>query len=106
MSRVTRKEALTVAQALRLFLRSSNLAAPHNYQRMNIAWENASGASKYTLKTFYREGKFYVTLGSSVVRNQLSFQKAALLEKMNSVLEQDELFIGNGSPAIKELILK
>ena len=46
-------------------------------------------------------------MNSSVLRSQLHFQKAALLENMNRLLGEDELFGGTpGQKYIKELIIK
>ena len=46
-------------------------------------------------------------MNSSVLRSQLYFQKAALLEKINSLLRKDELFSGgDGFKHVKELIIK
>ena len=105
-NRVQKKDAVSVGDALKLFLVSSKLAAPHNTYRVNLAWDAASGAAKYTLKRFYRDRKLFITLSSSAVRSQLSFQKDALVAKMNQILAEDELYIPDGEAAVKELILK
>ena len=49
-----------------------------------------------------------LTLKSSVIRNQLSFQKEALIEKMNATLSGDPLFTSDNRTVgfIKELVLK
>jgi hypothetical protein len=43
-----------------------------------------------------------------VVRSQLSFQRQALLDKVNALLAEDELYIRDrsGGDVVKELILK
>lgn len=105
-NRVTRKDAVSIADAIKLWLSQARLAPQHNSYRIALAWDQASGAAKYTIKRYYRDGKLFITVDSSVVRNQLSFQKKALVEKMNRILEEDELFISRGLPAIRELILK
>lgn len=105
-NRVTRKDAVSIADAIKLLLKKERLAAPHNAYRISLAWDMASGAALYTVKRFYRDGKLYITVDSSVVRNQLSFQKAALIDKMNRILSEDELFISGDSSPIKELVLK
>ena len=108
MSRVERKEPVTLGEALRLFIGQSRLSAGLNTRRIFAAWDEASGASKYTLKKFYRNGILYVTTSSSVVCSQLEFQKRALVEKMNTILSEDEFFIKDSSDSdfIKELKLK
>ncbi len=79
----------------------------HNTQRIFIAWNEVSGAQQYTIKRFFRDGKLYITLSSSVVCSQLSMQKDVLLKKINAAIAGDELYIGrqNEGP-VKELILK
>lgn len=108
MSRIERKQAVTAAEAIKMFIRSSGLLPAHNVRRVFLAWDEASGAAAYTQRKFFRDGKLYVTMSSSVVRGQLSFQKQGLLEKVNEILASDELFIPEGQRDgwVKELILR
>lgn len=95
-------------EVVNMYIKSMKLSAGLNTHRIFAAWDDASGAASFTLKRFFRDGKLYITLNSSVVRNQLSFQKDALLEKMNGILAKDELFTSDDSRVsyVKELILK
>ncbi len=106
--RIHRKEALSIAQAIKLLMKSEHLGATFNTRRIFNAWDEASGAAAYTLKRYFRDGTLHVTLSSSVVRNQLSFQKDALIEKINRILEQDELFDKENASVstVRELKLK
>ena len=106
--RLHRKEAVSMEDVVERFIKSMKLAAGLNTQRVFAAWDACSGAGPYTLKRFYRGGKLYITLTSSVIRNQLSFQKDALVEKMNAFLSQDALFTDDNRTVgyIQELILK
>lgn len=106
MSRVARKSALPLEELIHEFIRTSRLTPGLNTRRIFAAWDAASGAARYTVRRYFRDGRLYVTVDSSVVRSQLSFQREALLEKVNALLAQDELFTGDGSPAVQELILK
>lgn len=108
MSRVARKTALPLSDLIREYIRTSKLTAGLNMQRIFAAWDAASGAGRYTVRRFFRDGKLYITVDSSVVRSQLSFQRDALLEKINALLTQDELFTCDDPRAgcVKELILK
>lgn len=103
-----RKTALSVGDALKEFLKQSRLSPGLNTRRVFAAWDQASGAGPYTLKKFYRDGKLHITLSSSVIRSQLSFQRAVLLEKINEILASDELFSKDEASVgyVKELILK
>ena len=95
-------------QLVEEFIKSMRIAAGLNTQRVFAAWDACSGAGPYTLKRFYRGGKLYITLNSSVIRNQLYFQREILIEKMNAFLTQDNLFTADNRSVgfIEELILK
>ena len=108
MSRVARKTALPLSELIHEYLRASKLTSGLNTQRIFAAWDAASGAARYTVRRFFRDGRLYITVDSSVVRSQLSFQRQALLDKVNALLAEDELFIRDrsGEGVVKELILK
>ena len=105
--RLHRKEAVSMDEVVDRFIKGLKLAAGLYTQRVFAAWDACSGAGPFTLKRFYRGGKLYITLNSSVIRNQLSFQKDALVEKMNAFLSQDALFTADNRTVgyIQELIL-
>ena len=50
----------------------------------------------------------YCTISSSVVRNQLYFQRDVLVQKLNEYLDNDEMVIRDrvDGPIVKELILR
>jgi hypothetical protein len=106
--RLARKKALSMDEVVRLYIESMKLSPALNTRRIFAAWDAASGAAPYTLKRYFRDGRLYVTLSSSVVRNQLSFQSEALIGKMNEFLSEDSLFAGDDARVsyVKELILK
>ena len=62
----------------------------------------------YTSKRFYKDGKLYITVNSSVARSQLQFQKEILVERINENLRQDELFTKDDKLVgyVKQLIIK
>jgi len=101
-----RKKAITIAEAMMEYIRQAKLASGLNTRCIFKAWDEASGASSYTLKRFFRDGKLYVTLSSSVVRSQLSIQNRLLVEKINGILKENELFTPGENHTVKELILK
>ena len=108
MSRVARKTAVSLSEAIQEYLKAAKLSSGLNTQRIFAAWDAASGAGRYTVRRFFRDGKLYITVDSSVVRSQLSFQRDVLIEKINALLTQDELFIQDDARVgiVKELILK
>ena len=105
---IRRKEALTMEEVIDQFIKSAKLASGLNTQRIFSAWDECSGACPCTPKRYFRGGTLYITLNSSVIRNQLSFQKAELVEKINATLSGDPLFTEDNRTAgfVKELVLK
>ena len=105
---IRRKEALTMEEVVEEFIKSAKLASGLNTQRVFAAWDECSGAGPFTLKRYFRSGTLYITLNSSVIRNQLMFQKEALIEKMNATLSGDPLFTSDNLTAgyVKELVLR
>jgi hypothetical protein len=105
---IRRKEALTMEEVVEEYVKSAKMAAGLNTQRIFTAWDECSGAGPFTLKKYFRSGTLYITLSSSVVRNQLSFQKEALIGKMNVWLSGDRLFTPDNRTAgfIRELVLR
>ena len=106
--RIHRKEPMGMDALVKEHIKSMKLSAGLNTQRIFAAWDACSGAAPFTLKRFFRGGKLYITLSSSVIRNQLYFQKAELMEKMNAFLSKDELFTQDDRTVsfIEELILR
>ena len=106
--RIHRKQAVTMDELISAYIKQMKIAAGLNTQRIFEAWDVCSGAGPFTLKRYFRSGTLYITLNSSVIRNQLSFQKAELVEKINATLSGDPLFTEDNRTAgfVKELVLK
>lgn len=105
-SRIARREAISVGDAILEALRSSRLGSAHNTQRIYEAWDKVSGAGKLTLKRFFRDGKLYVTLSSSAARGMLLMQKDVLIAGINAELDKDPLYYDNDTDPVRELILR
>lgn len=107
-NRIGRKEAQGMHELVEQYIREMKLSSGFNCQRVFEAWDVVSGASTYTVGRFYRDGMLYCTISSSVVRNQLYFQRDVLVQKMNEYLDKDEMVIrdGKNNPFIKNLILR
>jgi len=105
---IHRKEAVGMDKIVEAYIKSMKIAAGLNTQRVFAAWDACSGAGPYTLRRFYRGGKLYITLSSSVMRSQLFLQREVLIEKMNAFLTQDVLFTTDNKTVgfVQELILK
>ena len=105
---ITRKQALSMEEVVAEYIRTMRIAAGLNTQRVFAAWDVCSGAAPFTLKRFYRGGVLYITLSSSMVRDQLWFQKDLLVEKMNTWLTSDTLFTDDNRSVgfNKDLVLR
>lgn len=107
-NKLRRQEAVGMDELVSQFIREMKLSSGLNRQRIFEAWDAVSGASRYTIDRFFRDGMLYCTISSSVVRNQLYFQRDVLVRQMNEYLAKDEMFVrdGNNEPVIKNLILR
>lgn len=106
--RLSRKKALGMDEVVQMYIRSMKISSGLNTQRVFAAWDEVSGAAKYTLKKFYRAGTLYITVSSSVVREQLYYQRDALVSMINARLREDDLFTADDPRVsfVQELKLK
>jgi len=104
--RIARKEAIALDELIGQYVRTMKLSSGLDRRLIFKAWDTVSGVGDCTIGKYFRDGTLYITLSSSVVRNQLSFQKAALIEAMNRELLKENLFSGDGGSVIKSLVLK
>ena len=103
-----RQEAVAMDELVSQFIKDMKLSAGLGRQRACEAWAKVSGAGRYTLDVSFNNGVMVCVISSSVVRNQLYFQKERLLRSLNAHLASDELFAGtaDGADIVKTLILK
>ena len=105
-NRFRRKEAVGMEQLVRDFIMEMKIASGLNRQRAFEAWNAVSGAARYTLDVSLEKCVLYVTLNSSMARNQLFFQRDVLVGKMNEYLDNDNLFVKGSGPAVKSIVLR
>ena len=107
-NRMRRQNAVGMDELVKEFIREMRLSAGLNEQRIEEAWTKVSGAGMYTLDIHYDKGVLYCTINSSMVRNQLYFQRDVLAEAVNEALKKDELFTWDWSkgPCVKSLVLR
>lgn len=104
---IRRRDAVGMDKLVEEFIKDMKLTAGLNRQRIIEAWNAVSGARKYTVDLYVKNKVVYCTIGSSMVRNQLYFQKDVLLNQLNTYLESDALYVKEGEPPyIKDLILR
>lgn len=102
-----RREAVGMDELVENFIKEMKLSSGLNRQRVIQAWYAVSGAQRYTVDVFVRSGVMYCTIGSSMVRNQLYFQKDVLVGQLNEYLASDESYVKESEgPFIKDLVLR
>lgn len=107
-NKLRRQEAVAMDQLVKQFIKDMRLDRGLNKQRIAEVWSEVSGAGRYTLDVNFDKGVLYCTINSSMVRNQLYFQRDVLAQSMNDVLRKDELFTWDWSkgPCVKSLVLR
>lgn len=107
-NRIGHKDAQGMEELIGQYIREMKLASGFNRQRVFEAWDAVSGASRYTIGRFFRDGMLYCTISSSVVRNQLYFQRDVLLQQINEYLDKDNMLVRDrkDGPMVRNLILK
>ena len=108
MDQFRRKEPITIEKAVGEYIREMKLASGFNIQRVFSAWDEVSGAAQYTTDRFFKDGVLFITLTSSVVRNNLYFQQDALIKSVNDHLAADPFFIKDDPNCrmVTKLVLK
>jgi hypothetical protein len=108
-NKMRRHDAVGMDELVKQFIRQMRLSSGLNRQRLEEAWNEVSGASRYTLGVNFIDGTLYCTLSSSIVRNQLYFQKDFILQGINDFLKKDDLFIWDWEDkgnCVKVLVLR
>lgn len=108
MNRLSRKEPMTMGQAIQEYVRQMKIAAGLNEQLIYAAWDAVSGASAYTVSKYLKNGTLYCSLSSSVVRSRLYPVKDELLSKLNAYLKEDSLFVPDDPRVgfVRQLVLQ
>ena len=107
-NRMRRQEAVGMDELVKQFIKEMRLDKGMNRQRLVQVWNEVTGASGYTLSVNFDKGVLYCPISSSVVRNQLYFQREAIVGQMNEVLRNDDMFIWDWQQGscIKTLVLR
>ena len=102
-----RHDAVAMDELVTQLIREMKLSAGLEKQRAAEAWCAVSDAGRYTLDVKLERGTMTCFISSSVVRNQLYFQRDVLIRKLNEVLSKDSLFAGKPEGQIvRNLILR
>lgn len=102
-----RQEAVGMEELVNQFIKDMKLTAGLDRQRVFEAWGAVSGAGRYTLDVSFEKGILVCVISSSVVRNQLYFQRDSLVRRINEYLVSDG-FPGDddGRVMVRNLILR
>ena len=107
-NKMRRQDAVGMEDLVNQFIREMKLSSGLDKVHAAAAWNAVSGAAAYTLEVRLERGVMTCTLSSSVVRNQLYFQRDILLQKLNEHLAEDSLYVSDGKDEkiVKNLILR
>jgi len=94
-----RSNTKSLAEAIREYLKESRLEKPLKERQLVQSWETLLGKSvaRSTSKIYLREGKLFVHLNSSVVKNELFMLQDEILRRLNEAA---------GEELVKEIILR
>ena len=95
----SKKDENPLPGVLREFIRINRLQAGIDRVNARNAWENlmGNGVNKYTTRVELKEDTLYVSLSSSVLREELSLGKSKIIAMLNEEL---------GRELIKNLVLR
>ena len=80
-------------EAIRAFLKESNLEKPLKERQLVSSWESLLGKSiaRATREIYIKDGKLYVSLTSSVIRNELYMLQDEIIRKLNEAAGEELL---------------
>ena len=106
--RLARKDARTMDEVIREYIRNMKISAGLNEQLIYDAWDAVSGAAEYTVSRYLRNGVLYCSLSSSVIRSRLFPKREEIVRKINEYLLEDGLFVRDDprTGLLKNLILQ
>jgi predicted nucleic acid-binding Zn ribbon protein len=86
-----RSKTITLAEALKDYVREMNLESKLNEVSLINSWEETVGRAiaQRTSKIYIRDRILYVHLNSSVVRNELAMLRQPLIGKLNEKAGQE-----------------
>ena len=94
-----RNNTNTIGQIIKKIIRNNKLSKRLDVLNVLDVWNNIIGKDleKYIKSTKLVDDKLYVKLRSSIVRNEMSYKKTQLIQRINKKLNKD---------VIKDIILK
>ncbi len=88
-----------IAEVIRAYLREAKLEKPLKERQLVQSWETLLGKSvaRATDRIYLKQGKLYVHLKSSVVRNELYMLQEEIVKKLNE---------SAGEVLVEEIVLR
>tara|TARA_Y100001954_G_scaffold213156_1_gene241514 strand:+ start:53 stop:343 length:291 start_codon:yes stop_codon:yes gene_type:complete len=89
----------TIGQVIKKLIKNNKLSKRLDVLNVLDVWNNIIGKDleKYVKSTKLVDDKLYIALRSSIVRNEISYKKTELIQRINKKLNKD---------VIKDIILK
>ena len=81
----------TISELLNLFIKKNNLESGFDKIDVEQAWKNlmGSGVNAYTNELILKGNTLYVSLSSSVLREELSHGKSKIIKMINEELRKE-----------------
>ncbi|GGD57562.1 DUF721 domain-containing protein [Muriicola marianensis] len=88
---VRKKNNVSLGEALQEFISSNKLQKGLDKVHVREAWANlmGNGVNNYTTGVELRDGTLYVSLSSSVLREELSLGKSKIIDLLNEELGRE-----------------
>lgn len=102
-----RKEPVALGDVMPRLLKAMRLSSGMNEHLIMAAWDKVTGAAPYTLSKYMKGSVLYCGISSSVVRNQLFFNKEAIVDAINAEVLSDPMFSAKeGKKPLETVILR
>ena len=97
--KMRRNNINTIGQVIKKLIKNNKLSKRLDDLNVLDVWNNIMGKDleKYVKSTKLVDDKLYIALRSSIVRNEISYKKTELIQRINKKLNKD---------VIKDIILK
>ncbi len=94
-----RSNTQSIAEVIRAYLKESRLEKPLKERQLVQSWETLLGRSvaRSTSKIYLKDGRLFVHLNSSVVKNELYMLQDEIIKKLNEAA---------GEELVKEIVLR
>ena len=86
-----RSDTQSIAEAIRAYLKESRLEKPLKERQLVQSWETLLGRSvaRSTSKIYLKDGRLFVHLNSSVVKNELYMLQDEIIKKLNEAAGEE-----------------